>query len=441
MLAQLVVDWYAFGQSKKQKAETLKTERRKEEIAKSDHVTTRPLTSVIRRLSSVVRHPSALAARCEAIPDELVRAFPFRSLLWKWHVRRLAAQGRSYEAYAQTDASFASAVAQCKLPPHDVFFGYSYASLEMLEAEKRRGKLTIVDQIDPGPVEFRLVAEEMQRHPELAGPPQAFPAAYYERNRREWELTDVIVVNSEWTQEAIITEGADPAKIEILPLAFEADKETTGPRDHRTTGPEARSRKTVVGGQSSCSPAVSGQWSSSPRGSALRVLWLGQVNVRKGIHYLMEAARLLEGEKVHFDVVGPMGVLPGTIASTPRNMTFHGPVSRDGAAESYRQSDVFVLPTLSDGFAITQLEALAHGLPVITTPNCGRVVEDGVTGFIVPPGDTPALAAAIVRFVGSRAMAPEMAHLCRKAAAGFSISAYGQGLEELVRRRLAARLS
>jgi glycosyltransferase involved in cell wall biosynthesis len=75
-------------------------------------------------------------------------------------------------------------------------------------------------------------------------------------------------------------------------------------------------------------------------------------------------------------------------------MTFHGPVSRDGTEEFYRAADLFVLPTLSDGFALTQLEAMAHGLPVIATPNCGEVVSDGLDGLIVPASDSNALAEA-----------------------------------------------
>ncbi len=166
------------------------------------------------------------------------------------------------------------------------------------------------------------------------------------------------------------------------------------------------------------------------------MLWLGQVNVRKGIHYLMEAARLLEREKIHFDVVGPIGILPGAVASAPRNMTFHGPVNRDRAAEWYRKADVFVLPTLSDGFAITQLEAMAHGLPVIVTPNCGRVVEEGKTGFIVPARDAKSLAEAIMRFVRNRYLLSEMSPKCREAAAVFSIDAYGQRLVEIIEKHL-----
>ncbi len=367
-----------------------------------------------------------MAARCEAIPDELVCAFPVRSLLWKWRVRRLAAKGRSHEAFLHTDAAFASAVARCHLPQHDVFFGYSYASLEMLAAEKQRGVLTVLDQIDPGAAEFRLVAEEMARFPELAGPPPPFPAAYYERNRREWELADRIIVNSRWSYDALVGEGVNPAKIEIIPLAYEAQSgergATTGQRDNETTRQKVSSPQSVVSGQwsvvSSPQSVVSSRSEHTENRKSempLRVLFLGQVNVRKGIHYLMAAARLLdqnlvaanarrlklEGDHppVQFDIVGPIGISEAAVKSAPGNMTFHGPVSRDCAEQWYERSDVFVLPTLSDGFALTQIEAMAHGLPVIATPNCGEVVSDGVDGFIVPARDAGALAGAIGHYL------------------------------------------
>jgi glycosyltransferase involved in cell wall biosynthesis len=124
--------------------------------------------------------------------------------------------------------------------------------------------------------------------------------------------------------------------------------------------------------------------------------------------------------------------LPAAVASAPRNLTFHGPVSRDCATEWYQQSDVFVLPTLSDGFALTQLEALANGLPVIVTPNCGRVVADGKTGFIIPPRDSQALADAILRFVRNPGLARKMAPTCRAAATAYSIESLGQRLLAIV---------
>ncbi len=425
MLAGLVTDWYAFGrQNRKQKAvrwsggqnsraEESRNERAESRKQKAKITPTsdfRPLTSVIgrfvdRHVSSMIRRPSARAAHCEEISDGLVHAFPFRSLLWKWRVRRLAAQGRSHEAHLQTDAAFAAAVARLKLPPHEVFFGYSYASLEMLAAEKKRGVFTVLDQIDPGAVEFQLVAEEMARFPELAGPPPEFPAAYYERNRREWALADCIVVNSDFCREALVKQGVPAAKLMVIPLCYEANAEKQKAETLKWERNRVDTSPCIPlpdrGGEEDGSQKseVSGHVVGGPRSSTLRVLWLGQVNVRKGIHYLMQAAKLLANEPVRFDVVGAIGILPGAVTSAPHNMTFHGPVSRNRAAEWYRQADVFVLPTLSDGFGITQLEAMSHGLPVITTPCCGEVVSNGVDGFIVPPRDADTLARLFLRYL------------------------------------------
>lgn len=422
LLAGLVTDWYAFGASQSRKQKPFQGV----SLSAGQRLISRFSVSAFQRFGRP--GSAALAARAEGIPDELVHSFPLRSLLWKWRVRQLAKKGRLHEGYIRTDSAFATAVAQLELPPHEVFFGYSYGSLEMLEAEKQRGVVTILDQIDPGAAEFRLVAEEMKRHPEIAGPPLEFPAANCDRNRREWELADIIIVNSEWTREGIVAEGADPGKIEILPLAYEVDGE-------KQPQIKAESRKQRTGSGELKTKIKNRFQVSDFRVSALsplRVLWLGQVNVRKGIHYLMEAARLLEREKVQFDVVGPIGILPTAVATAPRNMTFHGSVSRDRAAEWYRQADVFVLPTLSDGFALTQLEALAHGVPVISTPNCGRVVESGKTGFVVPPRDSPALAEAILRFIRNPDLAQRMAPACRETVIPYSIGNFGRRLITII---------
>jgi glycosyltransferase involved in cell wall biosynthesis len=76
-------------------------------------------------------------------------------------------------------------------------------------------------------------------------------------------------------------------------------------------------------------------------------------------------------------------------------MKWLGPVTRNQAAEFYRDADVFILPALSDGFAITQLEAQAHGLPVIALKNCGKVVENGVNGSILDEPSAACIAHAV----------------------------------------------
>jgi glycosyltransferase involved in cell wall biosynthesis len=113
-------------------------------------------------------------------------------------------------------------------------------------------------------------------------------------------------------------------------------------------------------------------------------------------------------------------------------------VPRDCVGELYSAADVFVLPTVSDGFAITQLEAMAHGVPVITTPNCGEVVEHGRNGYVVPARDARALADAILEFVRNPGLAAAMRPACIARAAEFSPDAYRSRLIEIIGRRVAA---
>lgn len=348
-----------------------------------------------------------LAARAEALPDERVHAFRVRTL-----AARLAGRLRSrgpdgYRDHLAADRRFAQQLVRARLPEHDVLFLYSYAALEALQAAARRGTFTVLDQIDPGPVEFRLVQQEAVRWPGYAHEAPDYPAEYFERVREEWRLADVIVVNSRWSRDALVAEGVDASKVELLPLAL--DVEAIQPQ-----------------------PAP-------PAAGRLRVLWLGQVNLRKGIPYLVEAARLLADAPVEFSVVGSMQIPASARAAAPANVTWRGPVPRSEVGDCYAQADVFVLPTVSDGFALTQLEALAHGVPVVTTPNCGEVVEDGRSGFIVPARDPAALAEALLRFVRDRRLVAGMRADCRARARQFGPETYQRRLLQILQSRTGAR--
>jgi glycosyltransferase involved in cell wall biosynthesis len=110
----------------------------------------------------------------------------------------------------------------------------------------------------------------------------------------------------------------------------------------------------------------------------------------------LEAARILRDEPVEFWLVGPVEIANTSTAAATDRVKWFGPATRKRAAEFYRNADVLLLPTLSDGFAITQLEAQAHGLPVIASKNCGHVVENGFNGFILE-GPTATCIAATIR--------------------------------------------
>ncbi len=154
----------------------------------------------------------------------------------------------------------------------------------------------------------------------------------------------------------------------------------------------------------------------------LQVLFLGQVIPRKGIYFLFDAIRALKDDNVFFTIAGPVGVqIPADIAGSGR-VRIMGAVDRACADKLYSEADVFLLPTLSDGFAITQLEAQAHGVPVIASRNCGRVVEDGVNGILLPEVSAEAIVAAIRKCLDS----PDL--LARMSAAALKRDSFSLGM-------------
>ncbi|MBI3949933.1 MAG: glycosyltransferase family 4 protein [Acidobacteria bacterium] len=152
-------------------------------------------------------------------------------------------------------------------------------------------------------------------------------------------------------------------------------------------------------------PAVSMADQRLANGGPVRVLYLGHFLKLKGIYDLVEAipqiaaaapeaqfllCGLHEVKQVH-DLCQRRGVLP---------VVEHlGPVPFEERWAALQKADIFVLPSYEEGLPVTVLEAMAVGLPVVTTPVGGipQVVADGVNGFLIQPGDVDSLAARILQ--------------------------------------------
>ena len=99
----------------------------------------------------------------------------------------------------------------------------------------------------------------------------------------------------------------------------------------------------------------------------LRVLFLGQVNLRKGMAVILEAMRLLKNEPVEFWFVGPRQMETPIESLNNKQARWLGGVARGEAQRYYQEADVFLFPSFSDGFGLTQLEAQAWKLPIIAS--------------------------------------------------------------------------
>jgi hypothetical protein len=287
-----------------------------------------------------------------------------------------------------------------------VLLSYSYTALEPFRYAKAHGWKTLLVQIDPGPEEEAIMAAEAARVPELAVGWQPAPAEYWTSWREECTLADRIVVNSEWSREGLIRGGVPREKVSLIPLAYEAPEVT---------------------GQDSEAGSARSYPARFTQERPLRVLFLGQINLRKGVARLLEAAQILRDEPVEFWMVGPVEISNASKMGEAGRVKCFGPVTRNLAAEFYRNADVFILPTLSDGFAITQLEAQAYGLPLIVSRRCGEVVQDNVNGLLLDAPSAEAIESAI-RFCLQNPN--ELARFSRRSTVGesYSVALLGERL-------------
>jgi glycosyltransferase involved in cell wall biosynthesis len=251
--------------------------------------------------------------------------------------------------------------------PHTIF-AYSYAARDIFRWAKERGWRTVLGQIDPGPEEERIVAAEHRRYQHLASTWQPAPDGYWAAWREELALADRVIVNSEWSRECLRREGCPEEKLEVVPLVYAAPSASPLAWDPDVASSEWR----------------------------LRVLFLGQINLRKGVGRLLDAMRLLNEESPELILAGPCEIYPSAWADLP-SVRWIGSLVRSEVMSAYRNADVFILPTLSDGYALTQLEALSFGLPVIASLHCGRAVIDGRNGWILEDLEPQTIAAMIRR--------------------------------------------
>ena len=166
-----------------------------------------------------------------------------------------------------------------------------------------------------------------------------------------------------------------------------------------------------------------------PKPQRGRVLFVGTADLRKGIHYLALAAEQLKarGFAGEFRVAGNVtDQVRGQAVC--KHLNFLGRVPRDRIHEEFQAADVFVLPTLAEGSAEVTYEALAAGVPLVTTNAAGSVARDGVEGLLVPERDAAKLADAIQRLVEDRALRDRMALAAHERARDFTWEKYGERL-------------
>lgn len=240
---------------------------------------------------------------------------------------------------------------------------YSGAGLTTIQAARRLGVISVCQVHHAHIIEQQRILRQEATDSRLPYAP-IYSAAQVKRQLREFEEADLILCPSGAVRESFERAGISHSKMVVV--------------SHGVDLSDGIVERTLV--------------SSAER--PMRALYVGQLHYRKGLRYLAKSLERFSFEKVECRIVGPDFGLSGLAGlSGAKGFVKTGPKKGAALVREYAEADVFVLPSLEEGFGLVVLEAMRAGLPVIITSEVGAkdFVTDGVEGWIVPPADPQAL--------------------------------------------------
>jgi glycosyltransferase involved in cell wall biosynthesis len=265
-----------------------------------------------------------------------------------------------------------------RIPPCDAFIAISGAGLKTGRKVQQRGGRFICDR---GSTHIRYRAELVEQEHLRWGVPENSQDDPRDLVREEtiYEVADAVTVPSTYSRRTYLDRGVPPEKIHVLPYGVQLDRF---------------------------------QKVADPPADRFEVLYVGRVSLPKGFPYLLQAFDRLPIKNKHLTVIG--GIQPEmdrVLEKLPReNVTFLGMMPQAQLKDYMSRSHVMVLPSLDEGMALVQGQAMACGCPVIATTNTGAedLFTDGVEGFIVPIRDPNALTARMQQLAEDRSLQQRM---------------------------------
>lgn len=278
------------------------------------------------------------------------------------------------------------AARQLAKQPWDIVHCWSGVSEELLQSPVADRTPTLLMRGSAHiKVQRRLLDEESIRVAADLDRPSDWMVA---RELREYERASRLVVLSTFAAKSFVDEGVQPDRLSLLRLgvdlrAFHATAETVAARSRRIRD-----------------------------GSPLTVVSAGTVSFQKGFWDFAEIIRTLPSSQFHFRLAGT--VLPECrplLTSLGSRVEALGPIPQAQLPEFYRSGDLFVFPTLQDGFGMVLTQAQAAGLPILATTNCGAsdLLHHGEDGWILPIRDARAFVDRLNWCHGNRTQLAEIA--------------------------------
>jgi glycosyltransferase involved in cell wall biosynthesis len=313
--------------------------------------------------------------------------------------------GRSDErlSYQANDWLMQTMRRECRRAKVSAVHSYEDCSLWQFVEAKRRGKACIYDM----PIGYYPAWEKIQ--PELGRryaswlPAHGLSSTSYvrpEQKRQEMSLADLVLVPSVFVADTI-QEYYPAKKVALAPYGVDTD----------TWMPATKHMPEDV----------------------ITFLFVGQCSIRKGTPFLLDAWRAAGIKHAKLRLVGSWHLSAARQKSLPPQVEWIGPVSRDRLREYYRDASIFAFPTFFEGRALVIGEALASGLPVLTTRASGADdLIDNACGRLVPIGNLEALVECLRWFDKNRGQLAAMSRAARVQAERCNWGKYRRSVSEAV---------
>lgn len=344
------------------------------------------------------------------IPLDKVSHFPSFALQYKLRKLLAARRGELPKAYIWGGRTFCEIVSQKLSEKCRVVYCFSSVAKEVFQGVAGFKTVRILDQATPPLyLEEELVRKAGSRYADWVKT-RAFSHGseeYSARQAEEWKLADVIICASKFCADTILASGVEESKVRVVPFGI-------APRYYEAGSADRVKRQR----------------------EGLRVLFVGNDPLRKGMIDVVIALEQLQSWRIRGMFVGSMESLTlYGLNRMSRVGTIVGSVPMTEMLRIYREADVLALPSVSDSFGAVVLEALAAGLPVITTQNCGasEAIRDGIEGFIVPVGCPEAIAERLKLLARDPDLLAEMGRRAAQRAREYTLECYQERLMRCLR--------
>lgn len=301
---------------------------------------------------------------------------------------------RIYPDYIE-DTLFDFLVAQ-RLAKSDIFHGWNHHCLFSLRRAKELGAITVVERASSHILTQDELLQEEYRHWGVKTKP--IHPWVIRKCLAEFAEADYITVPSRFAYDSMVERGVPEKKLILIPFGV-----TIKQFNHLTISHVAMDK--------------------------FIVLFVGEVGLRKGVPYLLQAWSELNLKDAELWLVGAVAPDIKNILSKYCNRKDIKPLGfRKDAPELMAKASIFVFPSIEEGSALATYEAMAAGLPVVTTVNSGSVVSDGQEGFVLPIRDVEALKEKVELLYNDRDLRKEMGERAWQRVQDFTWHQYGENL-------------